>query len=269
MTAATRVRPPKADAACLAAVDLARAALADLEDAGPVGDHLGHTVEAERVVTHWFECRLPGYTGWRWAVTVARASRAKTVTVDETTLLPGPEALLAPAWVPWSDRIRPGDLGAGDLLPTPADDPRLVPGWTGADEEPDPQAVRSVVEELGLGRARVLSPYGREEAAERWYAGDGGPDTEVARSAPGRCASCGFLVPVGGPLRLLFGVCANENTPFDGEVVSADHGCGGHSEAAVVPEPVELVPVHDTLSDELLAHGSVSGADRAEELGHS
>ena len=47
-------------------------------------------------------------------------------------LLPGPESLVAPEWVPWSDRIRPGDLGVGDVLP--ADDARLVPGMSGSDE---------------------------------------------------------------------------------------------------------------------------------------
>ncbi|MEV4007186.1 DUF3027 domain-containing protein, partial [Actinomadura sp. NPDC049753] len=31
----------------------------------------------------------PAYVGWRWAVTVTRASRAKNVTVSECVLLPG------------------------------------------------------------------------------------------------------------------------------------------------------------------------------------
>ena len=60
-------------------------------------------------------------------MTVTRAPRSKVVTVSETVLLPGPEALLAPDWVPWQDRLRPGDLGVGDLLPAPPDDERLVP----------------------------------------------------------------------------------------------------------------------------------------------
>ena len=49
------------------------------------------------------------------------------MTVDESVLLPGADALLAPAWVPWQDRLRPGDVGIGDLLPASADDERLVP----------------------------------------------------------------------------------------------------------------------------------------------
>ncbi len=69
----------------------------------------------------------PAYEGWRWAVTLARASRAKTATVSEVVLLPGPDAILAPEWVPWRERLRPGDVGVGDILPASADDERLVP----------------------------------------------------------------------------------------------------------------------------------------------
>ncbi|MHC3456249.1 DUF3027 domain-containing protein, partial [Streptomyces prasinus] len=56
------------------------------------------------------------------------------VTVDEAVLLPGPDARLAPEWVPWSARLRPGDMGPGDLRPTDAEDLRLEPGDSGEDE---------------------------------------------------------------------------------------------------------------------------------------
>ena len=95
--------------------------------AAGVGGHLGVTADGDRVVTHRFACLEPAYRGWCWAVTVARASRAKNVTVDESLLLPGPDAILAPDWVPWRERLLPGDLGVGDLLPAPPDDARLVP----------------------------------------------------------------------------------------------------------------------------------------------
>ena len=121
----------KLDQACAAAVDLARARRSMDEH---VGEHLGAVAEGERVVTHFFECTLPGYRGWRWAVTVARAPRSKHVTVCETVLLPGDDALLAPAWVPWHERLQPGDLGVGDLLPTRADDDRLAPGYVLSDD---------------------------------------------------------------------------------------------------------------------------------------
>ncbi len=116
----------------------------------------GCLAEGDRLVTHYFDCTLPGYRGWRWSVTVARAPRAKQVTVCETVLLPGDDALLAPVWVPWQERLQPGDLGVGDLLPTRADDDRLVPGYVLSD---DP-AVEEVGWELGLGRPSGDVPGG-------------------------------------------------------------------------------------------------------------
>jgi hypothetical protein len=251
----------KPDAVGVRAVVEAREALLEVVAAADVGDHLGHRAEDERVVTHYFDCRRPGYRGWRWAVTVARSPRAKSVTVDEIVLLPGEEAITAPEWVPYRDRIQPGDLSPGDILPTEDDDPRLVPGYLTGDpgddlpEDVDEQLFRAVVDELGLGRARVLSLEGRDLAAQRWYDGSHGPEAPVAQSAPATCATCGFRVRMAGPLSRLFGVCANAYANDDGRVVSYDHGCGAHSEAQLAkksrPQPLPE-PVLDTLTwDEL------------------
>lgn len=260
--------------------------------------------EGDRVVTHYFECKDPAYRGWRWAVTVARASRAKNVTLDETVLLPGTDALLAPEWVPWSERLRPGDMGPGDLLPTEADDLRLEPGYTGEDEvppnspvsgeladlvesedaelttRPDPPrrgSIAAVADELGMRRARVLSRYGLHIAADRWDEGFGAK-TPMAQAAPATCVSCAFLVPLAGSLKQAFGVCANEFGPADGHVVSLSYGCGGHSEAAVMPKPPKPAPhALDTMQvDEYPLRpardsGSVPAEPDAptEDLGHS
>jgi hypothetical protein len=258
--APSRTRARKADPACVAAVDLAHAAAAETAGADQVGEHLGYDVDGDRVVTHYFACASPGYRGWRWSVTVTRASRAKTVTVDECVLLPGSDSVLAPPWVPWEERVTPGDLGPGDLLPTTDDDPRLVPGYTGADQPADPLATRDVLDDLGLGRAWVLSPEGRDAAAERWRAGPGGPETEIARAAPATCDTCGFLVRLGGSLGRAFGVCTNDRTPFDGRVVSYDHGCGAHSDVRVAQVHFDQAePVLDTMSYEQVAHDDSDG----------
>jgi Protein of unknown function (DUF3027) len=256
----TKVRA-KADAAAASAVDLARAALVEDVGSTDVGDHLGHLVEAERVVTHLFECTRTGYRGWRWSVTVARASRQKSVTVDEVVLIPGEDAIVAPEWVPYRERIKPGDLSPGDLLPVADDDPRLVPTYSFGDtgDEPlgdeDKAQIRNVAKDLGLGRVRTLSPEGRDLAAQRWYDGDGGPDSPLSQSAPDTCGNCGFLMRISGPLSEMFGVCANGDANDDGRVVTFDHGCGAHSEVQLAKrhEPPPLPePVFDTVTpDEL------------------
>ncbi|MFH9425814.1 DUF3027 domain-containing protein [Streptomyces sp. NPDC017529] len=304
-----RSRTP--DRLCAEAVDLARTAAEEAALPGTVGEHVDAVADGDRVVTHLFECKEPGYRGWRWAVTVARASRAKHVTLDESVLLPGPDALLAPEWVPWSERLRPGDMGPGDLLPTEAEDIRLEPGYVEAAQEaaggpdeaqvptgvaeladaedadvvpgspadqPDTTtrgSIAAVAEELGMRRARVLSRYGLHAAADRWDEAYG-PKTAMAQAAPANCVSCGFLVPLDGSLRQAFGICANEFGPADGHVVSLGYGCGGHSEAAVMPKPPRpAAPVIDeTIVDPLPLRpdrtgGSVEEAGPAEEFGHS
>ena len=186
---APSTRSIKLDPACLAAVDLARTAAEETAGVMGVGDHLGAQADDDRVVSHFFACPHPGYRGWRWSVTVVRASRAKIITINEVVLLPGDEALLASDWVPWAERIQPGDVTPGLLMPSAGDDPRLEPGFSGgesaADSDPAEQSLmRSVVAELGLGRERVLSAIGRDEATERWLAGDSGPDNQLTKLAP-------------------------------------------------------------------------------------
>jgi Protein of unknown function (DUF3027) len=227
-----------ADAVAAAREAAVSEAAADLPD-GPaaVGAHLESLAEDDGSVTHYFAAEQGGYRGWRWAVTLAAPSPEEQATVSEVVLIPGAEALVAPGWVPWERRIRPGDLGVGDLLPTPEDDPRLVPGYLASD---DP-AVEEVAQETGLGRERVLSRIGREQAAERWQDGPHGPGSDIARSAPATCGTCGFFLPLAGSLRGAFGVCGNAYAPADGAVVAVGFGCGAHSDVrAEATSPVAV-----------------------------
>jgi len=264
----TRTRTKEPDQVCAEAVDLARAAVAEIVGPGQVGEHLEVLAEGERVVTHLFACEDPAYAGWRWAVTVGRAPRSKLVTVSETVLLPGSWALLAPPWVPWQDRLRPGDLGVGDLLPAPPDDERLVPlvalegddavlDWYDADDADEGPA--EPAELPAPGRSRVLSAIGREGAAERWYSSEHGPRSPLAHAAPAQCVSCGFFVPLSGELGRLFGACANAYAPDDGRVVSSDHGCGAHSESVIWQAPARAIsPVIDEFGYDLVDLPGVS-----------
>lgn len=102
---APRRRAPKLDALLAESVEAARGALADLAEPGQIGEHRGTAADDDRLVTHRFAAELPGYRGWDWFATLARAPRSRQVTVCEIGLLPGEGAIVAPDWVPWSDRV--------------------------------------------------------------------------------------------------------------------------------------------------------------------
>jgi hypothetical protein len=206
---------------------------AAIEDAGNeklVGSLIDIESEQESLATYLFESFLSGYRGWRWAVTVSRLNNEEP-TLCDVVLLPGPDALLAPRWIPYSERLQPGDVGVGDIVPTSIDDSRLTPtsAISLGDEDLD-LLTPELLWENGLGRARVLSIEGRDQASKRWYEGDRGPKAPIAAAAPLPCHSCGFFIPISGSLRQAFGVCANAISPEDARVVSVDHGCGAHSE---------------------------------------
>ncbi|WP_256693821.1 DUF3027 domain-containing protein [Actinomyces oris] len=243
-----------------AAVELARHALEEVTDPITVGEYVAAAPDAERLVTHLFDCTLSGYRGWRWAVTLSRVPRSRTATVCEVELLPGEEALLAPAWVPWAERLEPGDITRSDRLPRKETDERLEPGWEATGEDADAVAL----DELDLGRPRVLSAQGVASAAERWYGGDHGPDAEGVRKAHATCSTCGFFVPMAGALRAIFGVCANEWAADDGSVVSLDHGCGAHSETDLPDQGPEWPINPSRVNDHLMVPLSTNGLDLRE-----
>ncbi len=227
------------------AADQARAAVVEFSSPEMVGDYLGVGYEDPNTATHRFLAHLPGYQGWQWAVVVAAYPGAGHATISEVVLVPGPTALLAPEWVPWEQRVRPGDLSPGDLLAPAADDPRLVPGYTASG---DPQ-VDETAAEIGLGRRWVMSAEGRAETAERWRTGDYGPDSPMARSTKRVCRDCGFFLPLSGSLGALFGVCGNELSA-DGHIVDKLYGCGAHSDT---PAPAGTgSPAYEPYDDGLL-----------------
>ena len=206
------------------------AAIEDAGDAKLVGAFVNVDFDDEdRIATYLFEANLPGYRGWRWAVTVSKVDGDSTATLCDVVVLPGPDALVPPKWIPYRDRLQPGDVGVGDIVPSSLDDTRLTTGEAAlpGDEELDP----GLAFELGLGRTRVLSIEGRDQAAKRWSEGERGPNSPMAQMAPKPCNSCGFFIPIAGSMRSAFGACANAISPEDGRVVSATHGCGANSEA--------------------------------------
>lgn len=118
-------RTSKVDEILAAAKDVALQGVREITPDHNIG--LVHHVrpEEERLSTHLFECTMPGYRGWFWFATLSRAPRSKVATICEVGLLPGDDALIAPDWVPWADRVRPEDLeqeSSADSLETNAEE---------------------------------------------------------------------------------------------------------------------------------------------------
>lgn len=227
----------------MTAEETARQAVVEIAGPGEVGLLLTTLPTESGQLVH-FATEHPGYVGWHWACALS----GDPWTVDEVWLEPGEGAIVAAPWKPWSERIQPGDLAAGDVAPTAPDDPRLMPGYAEVSESELVEALSPAQWEIGLGRNRVLSPEGLDEAVYRWREGDNGPRTPTARYAEHQCSTCGWLLTIGGRLGQAFGVCANSISPSDGRLVSMDHGCGAHSETEV---EVGVVPVTELVLDEL------------------
>jgi hypothetical protein len=90
---------------------------------GGVGKFLGTVDEETNVVSYRFQANMKEYLGWEWNVVVFQAKKADP-TVSEVVLLPGKESIVAPDWVPWSerraelDKSEAQDLAVADLEET-------------------------------------------------------------------------------------------------------------------------------------------------------
>ncbi len=243
---AKRNRAWRKDAVLMDAVSIAREAALTVAREGSIGEHAGVRMVGDRLAAHRFNCLDEGYPGWYWEVTLGRAPRSRKATVCEIDLAPGPDARLAPAWIPWRDRLQPGDISRSDVLPYDANDARLQNGFEEVDSD---EAELVGIEEMGHGRKRVLSQYGLDLAADRWYDSPHGAVPGVKPNA--MCASCGFLIKMQGSLGTLFGVCGNEWSPDDGSVVSLDHSCGAHSETDQPQERSQWPIIDSRVNDDL------------------
>lgn len=231
--------------------ELALEAIRDVADSPThVGDFLDRDLIDGATVLR-FASTHPGYPHWRWCV--ALTGDDAHASVNEVWMEPGDGALPIPTWKPWSERIRPGDVGAGDIVETDPRDPRLTAGYTGfADLDGAEAPLHPLQWQLGLGRERVLSADGLADAVDRWRRSDDGPDSQIARLADHQCSTCAWLLPIGGALGQAFGVCAHDMSPSDGHIVAMDHGCGAHSDVVAEPTPVpvtELIIDDDTFLD--------------------
>jgi hypothetical protein len=158
-------RTGKPDAVLAAAVGVARTAIEGIAKASEIGEHVAARTEGDRLVTHLFESRLPGYVGWQWYAVLTRNSRSKVVTVSELGLLPSEDSILAPEWVPWAERVRPEDAQAEDSQT----------GNAQTDVQEDAQAAEAESQQAEGGAAGPAGPAGESDGES-----DGGQAAEDA-----------------------------------------------------------------------------------------
>jgi hypothetical protein len=83
---------------------LAEKAAKESAPANGVGKFLGTTEDASKAISYRFAANLGGYVGWEWNVVVFQAKKTDAATISEVVLLPGKDSIVAPDWVPRSER---------------------------------------------------------------------------------------------------------------------------------------------------------------------
>ena len=188
-----RRRTSRVDTVLAQAKDVALAGIEQIAPKNTIGllHHLRG--EEDRLTTHLFECTLPGYRGWFWFATLARAPRSKVATVCEVGLLPGDDALLAPDWVPWAQRLQelPDTADLDEALPADPED-------VYEDEEPQFDADTETPKTGGKSRkarrsarkAQNRKNLNRQRAGgQKASQGDSAPQQDAPQKSGGRKGS--------------------------------------------------------------------------------
>jgi len=74
-------------------------------DKNELGSFVESVDEGEGITTFLFESKKLGYLGWRWSVTIYQADPVSEPSLCEVVMVPGDDSLIAPNWVPWSERL--------------------------------------------------------------------------------------------------------------------------------------------------------------------
>ena len=69
------------------------------------GEFVSETEPTKGVIELRYLCNMRGYSGWHWLLTLTQIDKRKPATFSELNLVASEDALLAPEWVPWSERL--------------------------------------------------------------------------------------------------------------------------------------------------------------------
>jgi hypothetical protein len=118
---------------------LARGALLEITSAASIGDYAGQVDEGDGAFSVLFDSAMPGYPDWKWTVSIAHVE-GEDPSVLEAELMPAEGALLAPDWVPWSDRLaeyKAAQAAEGVIDDEDSVDDALVPDDDESDDDSD------------------------------------------------------------------------------------------------------------------------------------
>jgi hypothetical protein len=133
-----------------------------------VGFFIESIAEDEGVVTYLFESKLKGYIGWRWSVSIFQGEGEVAPTVSEVLLVPGPDSLVAPDWVPWSERLADYKALQAELEAQAALDAEEAEGAEDSDDAEDLEddVEDDVIDDVDIEDVNASESEPREEAAE-------------------------------------------------------------------------------------------------------
>jgi hypothetical protein len=117
-------------------LEVARSAAIENAGAKAVSNFVELIDEGDGAFSFVFEANLEGYQGWLWSVTLFDGGD-KEPTISEVVLLPSEKALLAPAWVPWSERLADWKALQVELEAQAALDAQEAADSSENEEEPD------------------------------------------------------------------------------------------------------------------------------------
>jgi hypothetical protein len=181
--------------------NIAKDALLLETDATSIGEFIEAIHDEEFVTSYLFDSKLKGYHGWRWSVTLSQVDAKHAPTVSEILLMAGPESIVAPKWVPWSERL--ADYRA---LQAALDEQAKLAAEETTDEAGDVAAAESAIELGGEtsgadqpaaenpaetgddAKAKVKKPRGKKSAAAKVdeHEGAEGDADEAADQPPKR-----------------------------------------------------------------------------------
>ena len=153
-----------------------------------VGFFIEAIEEDEGVVTYLFEGKMKGYVGWRWSVSVFQAEENAPATVSEVLLVPGPESLVAPDWVPWSERLADYKALQAELEAQAALEAEEADGAEDLDDDADEledDSTESTEGQLDGDEDEVVSASSEDDADERNAEGSESEDLALANVEEG------------------------------------------------------------------------------------